>query len=34
MFSVLKKLSNESNTYDTVEMLQNLSLDGAFFLRL
>ena len=33
VFSVLKDLSNESNTYDTVEMLENLSLDGAFFLR-
>ena len=31
-FSVLRELSNESNTHDTVEMLENLSLDSAFFL--
>lgn len=32
--SVLKELSNESNTYDTGEMWDNFSLDSAFFLRL
>ena len=32
--SVLKELSNESNTYDTGEMWDNLPLDSAVFLRL